>query len=266
MEIDRALRDSGMVFRMRVSHGFAIDVLRNLLMQDRVPVDLKYCGSMEALASLAGGDCEIAGFHAPVGALQSEVLAFYSKWLVPGSQTLITLCSRRQGLMTAPGNPLGISSLRELGRPGLRFVNRQFGSGTRILLELLLAREGIEGTAIAGYESGEFTHSAVAAYIASGMADAGFGVEAAARPFGLEFLPLATERYFLLCADESLASPFISRVLETLTSPRFRIAAGQLPGTDTTLAGTVLSIGEAFPEIAALAESRRPTAAARAKA
>ncbi|HXZ47463.1 MAG TPA: substrate-binding domain-containing protein [Usitatibacter sp.] len=251
MEIDRALRDPAMVFRMRVSHGFAVELLRDLLVEDRVPVDLKYCGSMEALAALAAGECEMAGFHTPAGALQAEALPFCGRWLTPGSQTLIVLCSRRQGLMTAAGNPLGLAGLADLARPGLRFVNRQFGSGTRILLDLLLAREGVESAAIAGYETGEFTHSAVAAFIASGMADAGFGVEAAACKFGLEFLPLVSERYFLVCHDDSLASPFVTRVLETLTSHRFRVAAGQIPGTDATLAGTVLAIGEAFPELAA---------------
>ncbi len=250
-EIDGALRDPALSFRVRASHGFAIDLLRDFLARDQIPVDLRFCGSMEALASLAAGDCEVAGFHAPLGPLQREVLPFYAKWLAPGHQTLITLCTRRQGIMTPAGNPQEVHSLAGLVRPGLRFVNRQFGSGTRILLDLLLAAEGVDSGAISGYESGEFTHSGVAACVASGMADVGFGVETAARRFGLEFIPVATERYFLLCQDESMASPFVARVLDTLMSHRFRAEAAQLPGIDATYAGTLLSVPEAFPELAA---------------
>jgi molybdate transport repressor ModE-like protein len=249
MEIDRALHDPQMIFRVRASHGFAIDLLRELMVEDRVPVDLQYCGSMEALASLAASECEIAGFHVPLGTLQREALGFYEKWLRVKNHTLITLSTRRQGIMVAGGNPKGVLCLADLARPGLRFVNRQFGSGTRILLDVLLRREGIASAGISGYESGEFTHSAVAAYIASGMADAGFGVETAARRFDLDFIPVATERYFLLCHDDSLASPFVARLLEILLSHRFRVASGKLPGIDVTHAGSLLAIEEAFPEL-----------------
>ena len=251
MEIDRALREPDTILRMRASHGFAIELLRDHLVHDHVPVDLKYCASMEALAALAAGECEVGGFHAPVGPLQSGALAFYGKWLSAKGRTLVTLCHRSEGIMAAPGNPKGIVGVSDLARPGMRFVNRQFGSGTRILLDLLLAREGVESHQIAGYETGEFTHSAVAAYIASGMADAGFGVEAAARRFGLDFVPLVAERYFLICRDESIATPFMQRVLETLASRRFHAAAGRIPGIDATRAGTLLSVEEAFPELAA---------------
>lgn len=247
-EIERVVSDLP-VLRVHASHGFAIELLRDLLVRRDVPVDLKYRASMEALASFAGSDCDIAGFHVPEGDLQQAVLPFYSKWLRPESHTLINLATRRQGIMLARGNPGNIVSLADLARPGVRFVNRQFGSGTRILLDLLLKRANVDSGAISGYDTGEFTHSGVAAYIASGLADAGFGVETAARRFKLDFIPVASERYFLICDDESLASPVITRILETMTSGAFRAAAGKLVGVDATYAGTVLRVDDAFPEL-----------------
>jgi molybdate-binding protein len=185
------------------------------------------------------------------------------KYLKPKSQTLITLATRRQGLMFLPGNPLGITSVEDLLRPEVRFVNRQYGSGTRILLDLLLGERGLDGRKISGYQSGEFTHAGVAAYIASGMADAGLGVETAARKFGLEFLPITSERYFLICANESLGSPLVNPVVNILRSDQFRAAAANLAGVDVTGAGTLAPIDEAFPELASLvkdATSRKPVA------
>lgn len=251
VEIERARYDAQPIVRIHASHGFAIELLRDFLAARHRPVDMKYRGSMEALASLAGSDCEIAGFHAPLGALEPEVLKFYEKWLRPDRQSLINLCTRRQGIMVPAGNPKGVVSLSDLARPDVRFVNRQFGSGTRVLLDMLLLRENLDSASICGYESGEFTHSGVAAYIASGLADAGFGVETAARRFQLDFVPVVTERYCLICEDDFLTSPLVSQILEILTSNQFRAAAGNLAGIDVTYAGTVMSLDEAFPQLAA---------------
>jgi molybdate-binding protein len=255
-EIERSLSDSKPVLRIHASHGFALELLRDFVTKKHIRVDLKYRGSMEALASLAGSDCDMAGFHVPIGELEPAVLKFYTKWLRPESQTLINLATRRQGIMMARGNPKEIVALADLARRGVRFVNRQFGSGTRILLDLLLKRENVDSRTIAGYDTGEFTHSAVAAYVASGLADAGFGVETAARRFQLEFVPIVAERYFLICHDDSLTSPLVTQILDVLTSGRFRAAASDLAGVDVTYAGTILSIRDAF---SALPEPRRKT-------
>jgi molybdate transport repressor ModE-like protein len=258
-EIERAMSDRTPILRIHASHGFAIELLRDFLARKHVATDLKYRGSMEALASFAASDCEMAGFHVPQGELQGKALEFYSRWLRPERQTLINLATRRQGIMLARGNPKRIVSLADLARPDLRFVNRQFGSGTRILLDLLLKRAQVDSGEIPGYDTGEFTHSGVAAYIASGLADAGFGVETAARKFKLDFIPVASERYFLICDDDALTSPLVTRILEIMTSGAFRAAAGKLVGVDVTYAGTVMRIPEAFPEFA----SRRRKAAGR---
>ncbi len=186
----------------------------------------------------------------PQGELQGAVLKFYTKWLKPDGHTLVNLATRRQGIFLARGNPKRILSLADLGRPDVRFVNRQLGSGTRILLDLLLKRANLESREIRGYDTGESTHSGVAAYVASGLADAGFGVETAARAFDLDFIPVASARYFLICEDDALTSPLVTRILEVMTGSAFRAAAGKLVGVDVTYAGTVMRIPEAFPELA----------------
>ena len=257
-ELERSRNGSTPVLRVHASHGYAIELLRTFLARRHVPLDLRYRGSMEALASLAGGDCEVAGFHAPIGEMQGPVLRFYAKWLDPERFVLVHLSVRRQGIMVAPGNPKAILELADLCSPGVRFVNRQFGSGTRILLDLLLKRAQVDSRGIDGYDSGEFTHSGVAACIASGLADAGFGVETGARQFKLDFIPLLSERYFLVCTRQMLATPTLKRIGDVLAAKQFRAEAAKLPALDVTEAGRVLSIDEAFPE---LRTPRTPAAA-----
>jgi molybdate transport repressor ModE-like protein len=246
-EIERALTDAPAILRMHASHAFAIDTLRGLLAERHIPIDLKYRGSVDSLASLYRSNCELAGFHAPVGELQSEALAHYARWLEP-EQPLVNLVTRTQGIIVAPGNPRHISSVGDLVQPGLRFVNRQAGSGTRLLLDLLLRRANLDGCQIDGYDSGEVTHAAVAACIASGLADAGLGVETAAHRFHLGFVPIVDERYFLTCRADALGSASVAQVLEILRSDEYRAAVGDLPGLDASAAGSITTVAEAFPE------------------
>jgi molybdate-binding protein len=141
---------------------------------------------------------------------------------------------------------LHITSLADLRRPDVRFVNRQAGSGTRALLELMLADAAIPMTAVNGIQSSEFTHSAVAAYIASGMADVGFGVQTAAERFGLTFIPLVKERYFFAIEKTAMDLPLIRRVLSVIRSETYRASVNVLAGYDASDTGKVLSLGEAF--------------------
>lgn len=249
VEIARTLSNSHAILRAHASHGFAVETLRNFLVKKHIPIELKYMGSVEAVASLSRSSCELAGFHVPIGELEIQVLESYAKWLKPRTQRLINLASRRQGIMVATGNPRGILSLADLAQPRLRFVNRQLGSGTRVLLDLLLKREKLDGRRIGGYENTEFTHAAVAAFIASGMADAGFGVETAARQFNLGFIPIVSERYFLICYTDALTSPVVRQVVEILQSKQFKAAVNNLPGYDASATGIVMSINEAFPDL-----------------
>jgi molybdate-binding protein len=154
--------------------------------------------------------------------------------------------------MVAAGNPKKIYEVADLARADVRFINRQASSGTRFLLEGLLKAQGIEHSRIAGFEQGEFTHAAVAAYVASGMADVGFGVETPARHFKLDFVPLANERYFLLCRTALMRTPAIETVVAALRAPALIEALNALPGYDPAIAGTVTPLREAFPTLAGL--------------
>jgi len=257
-EIRRATVDSKTTLRIHASHGYAVATLRDLLIQLGVPIEFKFSGRVDALASLCGSNCDLAGFHVPIGELQAEALAHYVKWLKPSAQKLIHVVNRRQGIMVSKGNPKQIFSLADLVRPGIRFINRQHGSGTRMLLELLLRRANISPNKITGYESSEFTHDAIAAYIASGMADAGLGVEAGARRFALDFIPIVTERYFLCCYDETLAMPSVQQAIDILRSINFKTLVNNLQGLDTAASGTIQTINEAFPDLPVTGKRRRP--------
>lgn len=248
VEIERALTNAPTVMRIHASHGFAVETLRGFLVHAQIPVDLKYRGSQEAVASLASSNCDVAGFHVPIGEFQRRAVDHYARWLDPEAQRLINVATRRQGLMVARGNPKRIYGFADLTREDVRFINRQQGSGTRILFDMLIEREGMDTACINGYDEAEYTHAAVAAYIASGMADVGFGIETPARHFNLEFLPLETERYFLTCKNETLEAPQVRRMLEILSSTEYRQAVNALPGYNGERAGTLMSIYDAFPE------------------
>lgn len=250
VEIERVLSAPAPLLRIHASHGFAISKLHEMLVEHGLPVELKYGTSLEAVASLANNDCELAGFHVPVGEFQGEVARHYARWFDLDGQRLVHVATRRQGLMVAAGNPRKIYEVADLARPGVRFINRQPGSGTRFLLDLLLRQAGLDASQVAGYEQGEYTHAAVAAYVASGMADAGFGVETPARQFKLDFLPLQTERYFLLCHERALETPLLQRALDLMTGARFSDAVDAMQGYASQETGRVSRLAEAFPELA----------------
>ena len=177
-ELRGALHDGGpKALRIHASHGFAIERLIERLGRDGLKVAFSYASSSAAVAALRDGDCDVAGFHLPIGPMEAVVLQHYARWLRGLDLCLVDIAVRRQGLLVHPGNPKEIYGLADLARPAdhrapVRFINRQPGSGTRLLLEQLLAAQGIAPTAIAGFEQGEYTHAAVAAHVASGMADA----------------------------------------------------------------------------------------------
>jgi molybdate transport repressor ModE-like protein len=262
LEIDKVLAPVPALLRMYANHGFAVERLHEALHRDKIPVELKYVGSEEAVIGLQGGECDVAGFPVPIGEFEEPVVAHYRRRLDMQGHQLIHLATRRQGLMLAPGNPKRIYGLADLARPGLRFINRQQGSGTRLLLDLMLAREGVDPARITGYTQCEYTHAAVAAYVASGMADVGLGVETPARRFRLEFLPLQTENYFLICRSASLNAPLVQQLLRVLRSDSFRREVNALPGYDAARAGEVVAAEEQLPGMRPPARTRRPAARA----
>ena len=237
-ELARVLAADGQALRLTASHGFAVAALVKQLNGQGVTVDINYRSSSDAVAALARGECDLAGFHLPVGEFEGAAAAKYRPWLDPERHALIHLAYRTQGIFVARGNPKDVSGLRDLARADLRFVNRQKGSGTRVLLELLLADLGVDPAAINRSGSAEFTHAAVAAYVASGMADVGFGVETAARRFDLGFIPVIRERYFLACNAGALDTPGLKAAQAAMASGAFKEALAALPGYDGALCGT----------------------------
>lgn len=247
VEIGRVLAAERDPLRVHASHGFAIEKLLDSLVASQVPIDRKYLGSQETVASLHDGACDVASFHVPVGEFERAALDHYARWLDPDDSRVIHLATRRLGLMVAPGNPVKIYEIGDLARGDVRFVNRLRGSGTRFLLDCLLAKARVDSGRISGYEQGEYTHAAVAAYVASGMADVGFGVEPPARRFKLDFLPIVTERYFLLCRGATLAKPAMRAALAILGDPAFQQSVDQLPGYSATRCGDVDVLPAVFP-------------------
>ncbi len=216
---------------LQASHDLALVKLRELLAAGRdCELELHFQGSLDCLAALSRGQCDLAGFHLPDTAGHNALLDQYRPWLKSRALRLLHFATRQQGLMVAPGNPLRIRTLPDLVGKNARFVNRQPGSGTRLFLDHLLAMHKILPARIKGYQLEEFTHAAVAATIASGMADAGFGIEAAARQHGLDFVPLATERYYLAGRSGTLSRPGPSALLAALDSDEFRAILSGLPG------------------------------------
>jgi len=246
-EISEFLPHAASVIRMHASHGFAVSKLRELLSQESdIEVDLRYVSNQYSLASLAHGGCDLAGVHIPRGELRESSLASAREWLNPGVHRVIGFVTREMGLIVKRGNPLGITALERLTDPAIRFVNRDPDSGTRRLFDQLLGQRGLAGARIKGYDQVEFTHAAVAAYVASDMADASFGVEAAARQFDLDFVQLITEDYFFVCRREFLEIDAMKRLLGIMRSDAFQEAIAQLPGYRCKDAGAVFTVKDVF--------------------
>jgi molybdate-binding protein len=246
-ELAKVMSTDNDTLKVHASHGFAVEKLIETLVASGSHIERKYVGSQESVASLHEGHCELAGFHVPQGEFETLAYQHYAKWLDPKRSQIIHVATRRQGLMVAPGNPLEIYTVADLTKPGVRFVNRQPSSGTYFLLECFLKKAKVNPAKISGFNQSEFTHAAVAAYVASGMADAGLGVETPSRRFKLDFVPLATERYFLVCNKESLNSPHLQAVLAVLNAPEFQKSVNELPGYTADKCGVVETLQQAFP-------------------
>jgi putative molybdopterin biosynthesis protein len=152
----------------------------------------------------------------------------------------MNLVGRVQGLIVPPGNPKGIRSLEDLGRPGVVFVNRQRGSGTRVLLDYKLAGMSLDAEGISGYDREEYSHLAVAAAVASGSADTGLGILSAARALGLDFFPLLTERYDLVVPREHFDSELLQPLIDLLHDSEFRREVESLGGYETGDMGKIM--------------------------
>lgn len=237
------------VLGMYASHDQALPLLRNWVAREhQLQLELQFTGSVEALAALNDGRCVLAGFHVLTHAPRRSATAkVYRAMLKPGRHKLIGFATRMQGLIVASGNPLGLATLADLTRPGLRFVNRARGTGTRVVLEELLDLAGIAAHDIADFERTEPSHQAAAEAVASGSADVAFGIEAAAATRGLTFMPLAREHYFLVTLASHLEHPHVKTLLATLETPAWQHALDGLPGYTADRSGEVLSLRRVLP-------------------
>lgn len=243
-----ALDGSQQVLTLYASHDLALPALRDAARDaERLHIDLRFAGSIDALRALAEGRCSVAGFHVPP---LTEGAALFAKslkpLLKPGRHKLIGFTRRTQGLVVAAGNPLHLRGVAEVVAQDARFAQRQAGSATRLLSDHLLQQAGLDAAALNTTVT-EDSHSAVAAAVAGGLADAGIAIEAAARSHGLGFVPLADDDYFLVCLADALEQPAVQALRRALNGAPWQQAVAALPGYALARPGEVLSLTRALP-------------------
>lgn len=227
-EIDRTIVAIG-------SHDLVLDLAASALRAADPDVTLasSNVGSLGGLVALRDGLCHVAGSHLLDPATGEYTLPYVERLLGDREVAVVRLVHRDQGLIVAAGNPLGLRGIDDLARADLRYVNRQRGAGTRVLLDHELSRREIAPETVPGYAREEHTHLAVAAAVAAGRADCGLGVLAAARAFGLGFVPVAEEPYDLVVVPDALEDPALAPLWTLLRSTEFRAAVERLGGYRT---------------------------------
>ena len=237
--------ETGKALVIVASHDLALNMLVSRLRQKNpeIKIHVTYAGSLGGLIALQEGRADLAGIHL-LDAETGEYNYPYIKHLLPGREVAIVhLAYRIQGLMFAAGNPKRIKSLEDLRRPDITLINRQKGSGTRILLDQELRQLGIAPSRVKGYAHEVDTHLAVARSIAEGKADVGLGIEAAARACHIDFLPLYRERYDLVMPIENYKNKKLAPLLKAIASKGFQKAVTEAGGYDTSQTGTTAFVG-----------------------
>lgn len=233
--------------RIAASHDLALaDWIEN---GRHITADIFWRGSEEALLALSRGECDAAGFHLPTSMRGEQAAAWLGRWLKPRQFMFFPIMQRQHGILTAAGNPFGVQSLADVARLGLRMVNRQRGSGTRGMIDQLLAANGLVSRDIPGYAHEEFTHDAVAAAIASGQADIGFGIQAAAARYDLDFVPLGQDYYCLAVRSSLATSSAVRHLIRRFLGNTFHERLAALPGYEATAAGSELLSWEQFTAV-----------------
>jgi putative molybdopterin biosynthesis protein len=229
------------------SHGLAISALRQLINeQSDFKLDLHFHGSLESLRALHNKHCDIAGFHIPIGPLAKPLHKQYLETLSAKSHELIYVVKRNQGLMFHRDKTRQITSIQALKNNQLKFINRQADSGTRLLFDQLIKSENIKPEEINGYDDEEFTHLAVAALIASGVADFGFGIAPMAEKFNLGFIPLVWEHYCLAVPKTIIKDSPVSQIKTLLQSEDFKQILADSQGYQTERSGQVAPFNTIF--------------------
>ena len=225
------------------SHDNTLDVLANQMrVRDfRFSLSSSNVGSLGGLIALRNGYCHAAGSHLLDTDTGTYNVSYIKRYLPDLRVKLVNLVFRQQGLIVPRGNPKGISGIEDLAKNNITFVNRQAGSGTRILLDYRLAQLNIKPESIRGYDQDEFTHMSVAVSVLSGAADTGLGIYAAAKALKLDFVPIVTEEYDFVISEEFFEDEKIQLMLDVIRSDSFKELVNRLGGYDTSKTGTVIA-------------------------
>ena len=223
------------------SHDLTLDLIAQQLATRGTRLSSASVGSLGGLVALGRGEAHVAGSHLLDPQTGEYNLSYIRKYLAETKVMVVGLVRRWQGLILGAGNPKGVESLEDLAREDVIFVNRQRGAGTRVLLDYQLAKQKLDPEVIHGYGREEFTHLAVAAAIATGRADCGLGIQAAAAALKLDFLPLFSERYDLVIPEEHYRSGLLEPMLEVLASDQFASEVDKLSGYELERPGEVLA-------------------------
>jgi putative molybdopterin biosynthesis protein len=222
------------------SHDLSLDLLAQFLVKQDRRLNSANVGSQGGLVALQRGEAHLAGSHLLDPETGEYNVSYLSTYLPGVSLRLVALVLREQGFMVRKGNPKKIQKFSDISNQGIRFVNRQRGAGTRVLLDYHLGLEGIPPDSINGYSQEEYTHLGVAAAIASGRADCGLGIPAAAQALDLDFIPLFQERYDLVIPKDHAESPLLAPLFDILSGKEFRSAVAGMPGYDVSVMGRLI--------------------------
>jgi putative molybdopterin biosynthesis protein len=234
LEIDRTIFAIG-------SHDLTLDIMAQYLALKDRRLSSANVGSLGGLLAIRRQEAHLAGSHLLDPETGEYNIAYIKQYLSGIPVVVIKLVNRQQGLMVLPENPKAINRLEDLVRKDIRFINRQRGAGTRVLLDYHIKLLGLDHGSIQGYNQEEYTHLAVAAAVASGRADCGLGIAAASQALNLDFLPLFQERYDLVIANDHYQSPLLQPLLDLLQDESFQKNVVSLPGYDVTNMGKVVA-------------------------
>lgn len=233
---------------MYASHDDALPTLRNEMSAQGLHLDLRFCGSVDAIRALNEERCVIAGFHCLEQPDRNSVAAqSYRKLLQRGKHKIIGFARREQGLVVARGNPLNLRSLEDVVQKKARFACREVGSGTRVLLQELMQNAGLDVNDIQSQKPDEPSHSAVAQVIASGKADAGLAIQTVAHRLGLDFVPLVSENYWLVCLKSAIESEPITHLRQFLQTQEWQTTLSQTSGYSPHESGQVQALHRILP-------------------
>lgn len=231
-EVERTILCTG-------SHDLTLDLLHDFLKKSypAYPLASTHVGSLGGIMAIKAEMTHMAGSHLLDPETGEYNVSYIKQYLPDKNVALITLAHRQQGFMVPPGNPKNIKGVTDLVRDDVTFINRQAGSGTRVLLDYELDKAGLEGDQVRGYDNEEYTHMSVAVAVLSGKADAGLGILAAARALQLDFIPVTEERYDLIIPEKFLSIPSIRQLLNIINSTSFKKVVEEMGGYSTRETG-----------------------------